>query len=282
MSDIFYTMYKNIFRTQGSKIRARRILEFAVNQYAKFNRFYFPQKFTWRWKLEMLTEKYEKETTMLFKKIIKPGMTVVDIGAHIGYFTRIFSKLVGPSGLVYAFEPDPDNFQLLKKNVSMMKNVFMHDKAISDHNGRVDFFQNTGKTGSHSLIAHPDRLQKIMVEAVTLDTAMDMEKVKNIDLIKMDIEGAELKAFLGMKNIVKTNNALNIVMEFSLPNIRTAGYTYEEIIKKFNSEGFIFFVISKDGLIPLSLYRIEEIQGLKNQFVNVFITKNPVQNPSQK
>ena len=94
----------------------KRLIELIVNFYAKLNNFSFPNKFTWKWKLEMLFHNYEKETTELFKKIIKPGMTVIDIGAHIGYFTRLFSKLVGEKGKVFAFEADPINFSFLKRN----------------------------------------------------------------------------------------------------------------------------------------------------------------------
>lgn len=68
---------------------------------------------------------YEPRETNLFKKIVRHGMTVIDLGANIGYYTLIASKLVGESGKVYAFEPEPDNFNILVKNINInnLKNV---------------------------------------------------------------------------------------------------------------------------------------------------------------
>ena len=76
-----------------------KMLDSATNFYAWACGYYFPKSFIHRrWKLDLINEVYEKETVTVFKKIIKPGMIVLDIGAHIGFFTRLFSKLVGPKG----------------------------------------------------------------------------------------------------------------------------------------------------------------------------------------
>ena len=69
--------------------------------------------------LDMAMGRYEPETTRLFKETVKPGMVVVDIGAHVGYYTLLAAKQVGPDGKVYAFEPEPGNHALLLKNIGM-------------------------------------------------------------------------------------------------------------------------------------------------------------------
>lgn len=95
--------------------------------------------------------KYEPETIALFRSYLKEGMTVVDIGANLGYFTVIAAGLVGPSGKVFSYEPDPHNFALLEKNVSVngFKNVTNFPVALSDRRGTRELFFGDNQT-THS------------------------------------------------------------------------------------------------------------------------------------
>lgn len=99
----------------------------------------------------MLLGCYEQGTTALCKKILRPGMTVVDVGAHIGYYTRLFARLVGPHGKVYAFEPHPDNFAILQRNVRKFKNVVPVQAAVLDKEGEISLYESSIGTASHSL-----------------------------------------------------------------------------------------------------------------------------------
>jgi hypothetical protein len=72
---------------------------------------------TWRWRFEILTNMYDYYIVKYCQQFIKPGMVVVDVGAHIGYYTWIFSELVGPSGKVISYEPSPENFPILVHNI---------------------------------------------------------------------------------------------------------------------------------------------------------------------
>ena len=79
---------------------------------------------------------------MMIKQEVKEGNNVIDIGANIGYFTLLFAKLVGPNGKVFAFEPDPTNFSILKKNIeeNNYDNVILSQKAISDKTETTKLF----------------------------------------------------------------------------------------------------------------------------------------------
>src|SRR4051812_32772734 len=114
-------------------------ISLAVDWLAARIGFSFPAKYSWRWKLEALMGQYEPETTRLFKKVLKPGMTFVDVGAHIGYFSRLAAKLVGEKGTVRAFEPVVENFPLLKSNLAMFPNAKIFQEALSDHAGTISF-----------------------------------------------------------------------------------------------------------------------------------------------
>src|SRR5258708_4586206 len=122
--------------------------------------------------LELATrEIYEPMETRLFKKEIKPGQTVLDIGANIGYYTLIAAKLVGPSGKVYAFEPDPTNFKILKKNVERNghSNVVLVNQAVADKNKKVRLYLNPANKGDHRIYDSKDGRSSIAVRTIRLD-----------------------------------------------------------------------------------------------------------------
>ncbi len=141
---------------------------------------------------------YEVPETDLVKKEIRNGMTVVDIGANIGYYTLLFSGLVGKSGRVFAFEPDPANFYLLQKNANENKrfNVVLENKAVSQANGFAKLYIGENRTDDR--IFDPGEKRKIIdIATIALDDYFKSLKLFP-DFIKMDIQGAEIYALRGM------------------------------------------------------------------------------------
>ena len=134
---------------------------------------------------------HEPHETEVVKNEIKKGQVVLDIGANIGYYTLIFANLVGNEGIVYAFEPNPTNFSLLKKNVEIngYHNVTIIPNAVSDKNGKTTLFLGKDNMVTHRIFdAQIDPRKTIDVDVISLD-----EYFKNynrrIDFIKMDVEG---------------------------------------------------------------------------------------------
>jgi|SRR3989344_1089398 len=160
--------------------------------------YHFPSSFTWRTRLNHVLESYEPETTQYFKKTIQPGMTVVDVGANLGYFTRLSAKLVGPTGHVYAFEPDADNFLLLKENTKQLKNVHIVQSAVSNREGTVTFYLSD-KMGMHSLLECKNKGEQVTVSSTTLDC---LSEKTDINFVKIDVEGAEREVFQGMEKLL--------------------------------------------------------------------------------
>jgi len=185
---------------------------------------------------QIVVDDYEKFETELFKKQVKKGMTVLDIGAHIGYYTLLAANLVGENGRVFAFEPHPGHFALLEKNVRIngYKNVVLVQKAVSNKSEHTNLFLGEG-SGLHSL---SDRVGKksIAVEAVTLDDFFD--KDYKVDVIKIDVEGAEMLVLLGADGVITANDKLKIFTEFCPEYLKKAGFLPKEYLNKLMGYGF--------------------------------------------
>lgn len=181
---------------------------------------------------------HEPFQTELVKRFVKMGDTVLDIGANIGYYTLLFARLVGEHGRIYAFEPNPDNFALLAKNVEAngYKNVVLIPKAVSDANGWVKLFL-TRDCGSHSLGAVADSHGQIDVETVRLDDLFPDQSFQ-VDFIKIDIEGAEGLAISGMTELVKRSDRVKMIMEFRPCLLKLCGYDAEKVAALLSAQGF--------------------------------------------
>jgi len=192
-------------------------------------------------------QNYETGTTNLFKAIIEEGMVVLDIGAHLGYFTILASKLVGNEGRVYAFEPEPNNFPLLLEHIELnnCKNVIPSRMAICDKVGMAPLYLSSD-SASHSLFVQKSQ-RLVHVETTTLDRYFEGRNEGNkVDFVKMDIEGSEMKALAGMENLLKENFNLILITEFLPEWLLASGCQPQEFIQYINEQGFsIYRIIEK-------------------------------------
>jgi len=155
----------------------------------------------------MLLGLHEPNTFEVFRQTVKPGMTVIDLGANIGYFCIYLDKLVGREGKVYAFEPVPSTFATLKRTLERNKcgNTVPIQKAVSDQNGYVDFFLSHTHYMSSLSAGWAGAASQIMkVPSVRLDDFVEAENIEP-GFIKMDIEGGGVFALPGMAKTIKKN-----------------------------------------------------------------------------
>lgn len=202
----------------------------------------------------------EKFETEFFKKEIKSGMTVLDLGANIGFYTLLFADLVGEGGKVFAFEPEPNNFSTLEKNVKLnrFKNVVLVRKAVSDKTGNIDLFLSESM-GRHTIYSSGKGGKKIKIESIKLDDFLK-NYTKAIDFIKMDIEGAEYAALLGMSSLLKRIKNVRIITEFMPEALRSFGIKPEKYISSLMKHGFkIYHINEKEKKIdPTTISKIME------------------------
>ena len=188
---------------------------------------------------------YEPFQTELIMNEIKKGDIVLDIGANIGYYTLLFAKLVGNNGKVFAFEPDPKNFDLLKRNVELnnYKNVVLVQKAVSDKNGKIKLYLSKNNKAHHSVFNQLGSDQFIEIDAIKLDDYF--KDSNNIDFIKIDVEGAEYDVFNGMQKTLNKNKNLKIITEFCPAWLEKCDRNPGEYLEELMEQGFKFYNINE-------------------------------------
>lgn len=223
-------------------------------------------RFSW------VTGRYEKEIVTLYSRMLRPGMTVVDVGAHVGYHTIRFAKLVGPTGKVFAFEPHPSNFEILCRNVRRrgLANVIMEQKAVSNVNGQITLYLGPHDL-RHSLV--PQGSEACEVNCVCLDSYFDANEV--VHLVKIDVEGAELGVLRGMRSLMDRSSKLIIILEFYPALLRAFGGETApvDLLKLLCDSGFHLL---NDHMVPLEKYKsLELFVSSVPKLTNLLAIKKP-------
>lgn len=162
---------------------------------------------------------YEPETVALVEQLLTPGMTFVDAGAHCGQYTLVAARQVGPAGQVHSFEPDPQTFAILQKNIAMNKlgNVHANQVALAERVATLDFFLgNDLNFGANSLAPNVFNSNRaIKVSTRPLDDYLQEQGVEQVDLVKIDVEGAELAVLQGSRALLSGRHRPFIIAEFN-------------------------------------------------------------------
>ena len=185
---------------------------------------------------------YELEITALIQKYVTSESVAVDIGANIGYHALTAAKIAKQ---VVAFEPEPTNYQLLKKNIeaNRFSNVTAVQKGLADRDCELTLHLTPDSAGGHSII---DKGIGIPITLTTLDEFMGGHRV---DFIKMDIEGAEGLALKGMLRTLEKWKPV-VISEFRPANIRKSGIDPDWFFKVFSDLGYSLTEIgAPDGKI---------------------------------
>ncbi|MFL5763457.1 MAG: FkbM family methyltransferase [Bacteroidia bacterium] len=175
---------------------------------------------------------YEKDTFDFFRNNIRKGDTILDIGAHIGLYSSPLAELCGDTGKVFCFEPTPGTFSILKQTIRLNKqeNVKAIHAAISDKSGTIGFnlTSSDGKGSNANSIVETDRAQNsIEVPAFSIDDFRKQNRL-TINVLKIDVEGAELSALLGAKETFLCDRPCGI-LALHPANIRSFGHSLAEI-----------------------------------------------------
>ncbi len=220
---------------------------------------------------------FEKEVSKLFSEVVKPGMSVVDIGANIGIHTLQLARLVGSKGIVVAIEPIPDSYNTLCRNIHENKLsdiVVPMEVGVSDRVDHGTIFLGRFDLSCSSRFKNGNVTSNgVGIEFTTLDNLLREHKV---DFIKMDIEGGEGYALRGMSEVSKVNPNLMMVMEFNYNALKVAGTTISELFYCLKNLGFTRVSFVGERLKSLDFFLSNDIATLIQGHAetrNLFITK---------
>ena len=182
---------------------------------------------------------YEQETTLLFRKYLNEGDTVWDVGANIGYFTLEFARSVGFQGKVLSFEPHPEIFKVLQRNVSRNKyqNISLQNVACGEEATFSKLYFSTENEGNHKIVENSSSKDSVKIKVVKLSTFIETHPPR---LIKMDIEGAELLALRGLGADYLKYNRVDFVIEYHPYEMSFFDIEGEQVIDFFIDTGYKF------------------------------------------
>jgi FkbM family methyltransferase len=150
---------------------------------------------------------HEPLATRVIKRLLQPGMNVLDIGSNLGYYALLEARAVGATGKVIAIEPVPSNARLLAANIegNGYSNVLICEAAIGASECRAPIYL-AGKSNWHSMVFLPDETgEKIEVPVFTVDSLVSHLGLSAVHLVRMDIEGYEVEALRGMQNTLRVH-----------------------------------------------------------------------------
>lgn len=216
---------------------------------------------------------YEEFEMSIFRKLLRPRMNVVDAGAHIGYYSLAASQGIGQEGRVFAFEPEMNNRNLLEKNMKANNAVNVHiiDIALSDVKENRRFFIEKYNKAHHSFAKGDEMEKKIEISADTLDNLLVRFGSPKIDIIKMDIEGAEAIALEGMIGTIHRNDSMFIFTEFYPEAIKAVGQSPIDFLDRLHSLDFSLFLINGENK------KVEKITDILS-FMDTFPRKQSYKN----
>jgi FkbM family methyltransferase len=192
---------------------------------------------------------WEPATSRLLDLTLKDGMTFVDVGAHVGVHTLHGARRVAPNGAVIAFEPTPKLFQRLQKtahlngidDVCRCINI-----ALSSSEGLATFHVS-GQHGHNSLYPMSDEEEKSKMHVRTASFDSVLHEAQRIDVVKIDVEGAELDVLQGMKQVLANHQDILLIVEYGVPHLQRLGISPSEWFGRFFAHGFALFALDEQA-----------------------------------
>ena len=165
---------------------------------------------------------WEPNVTAAFRRLLGPGDVCLDVGAHIGYFTLLASRLVGPDGHVYAFEPSPRNYRALCANLARngVENVTALQLAAGSSGGTAVLHEgpgtNTGRATLNPITAELGRQRdQVVVEVTPVLARVATDELARVRVVKIDVEGSEIDVLRSLAALLELGRTLAVFFEFT-------------------------------------------------------------------
>lgn len=197
-----------------------------------------------------LGELQDPHVLAVLRGFTRPGDTVLDVGANIGWFSVIASRLVGPRGTVFAIEPDPLNADLLRDNLlrNSCANVIVEQVAAGGGAGTARLYHSADNAGDHQMAIIADRPSWVDVAVLPLDTLM-AGRAQRLDVLKMDTQGSEAAALRGMAGLLARHPRLRLVLEFWPHGLERCGSSAAELLDLLDAAPRRYWLMENSGRI---------------------------------
>lgn len=225
---------------------------------------------------------YEAKETKLIQEYLKPGMRAIDVGAHIGYHTLIMAKNVSDGGWVVSFEPDSDNYRILTDNVTAneLKNVLSFNGGLFDEHCRKPFYKCAGNSGDNRMYkknpgekATEAAFFKFDDFRPILSGATVMRHGGDIDFVKVDTQGAELRVLEGMSITLTEAGPMAMLVEFYPYGLRKFKSSPDDLFDFISSRGFRIYDIKKDMHEIDNFHAATRFYTKGNRFTNLWCVR---------
>jgi len=192
---------------------------------------------------------YEKAETRFFETACRDGITFLDVGANIGYYTALAARAVGPNGRVIAIEPDPDSYHYLEQTIAAnaVGNVQSFAVAASDTPATLPLYISADNRGDNRLYASSEDRPQVEVEARPLDALLQENKIGTVHLIKIDVQGYEPQVIAGLRETITTSPHLTLLTEFWPQGIAEAGGDANDFLQTLRELGLTLHELRPDG-----------------------------------
>lgn len=207
---------------------------------------------------------WEMWITNVFINLVEDGMNIVEIGTNVGYYSLIFASKVGESGKLFAFEANPQIFDMLHQTIEIngfLNRVELVNKAIMNSSGKISFNILKRHHGSGSIVKFSDEhlersrdeIEIIDIDTISLDEYFNNRDIK-IDIIKIDAEGSEPYIFDGMKKLINGNHNIIIICEFNPALIYDAKRDPRKFLEEIKQYGFsLKYIDDRSNITDISI-----------------------------
>ena len=204
---------------------------------------------------------YEYFKTRLISETVKEGMTIVDVGVNKGYYSLLGAKLMNDKGRVLSFEPDQDNCLWIRRSIeaNRYRSIKLYRLALSDREGQALFYPGK-RSGWGSLFFSPgttaEQEKPLTVKTRRLDEILEEVGIDSVDIIKIDVEGAELLVLRGAENIIKKSKNVKLFIDI---DTKSSLKEKKELFEFLSNCGFVIYGIDKK---PKPIKNVKELNGI--------------------
>ena len=196
---------------------------------------------------------YELPTIRFLRRVLKPGSVCLDVGAQMGYLTLAMATAASSKTIVHSFEPEDQNAARFRENIALnaLSNVTLHQTAVSTVDGALKLYlSNDRNAGTHSTVYIESNVSTEFIEipSVRLDSFVRQHALQPVDLIKIDVEGAEVDVIEGARSVLQHHRPI-VIMELSDHLQQARGQTCTEFKQSMATLGYAPYFINEDGTL---------------------------------